>query len=110
MARALAFASIAVVVAFCTVTLLVASARGHLVVVVAITMLYAVALWTYALLMFTHARPTQQREDSAEEIARRMGFVSYRRMEFFQYVLAPWASALTAPLLMIVGLAIALGG
>ena len=110
MGRTLAIASIAAVVAFCAATVVVALVNNHEVAGVTMFMLYAAASWTYSMLTFVTAPATRAVESHDEELARRIGFVDYRRMALFQYVIAPWLAALSAPFLMIIGLAIALKG
>jgi hypothetical protein len=110
MARTLAWSSIIVVVVFGAVTVLIAFVNGHQPAGVTMFITYAAVSWAYAALTFTGPREIPEPEDLHEELARRIGFLSYERMALFQYVIAPWLAALSAPFLMVVGLAIALKG
>jgi hypothetical protein len=110
MARILAWSSIVVVMVFCTVAVLIAFARGHEVAGVSMFVGYGAAAWAYAMLTITGKRVVPGNEELHEEFARRIGFVSYERLALFEYVLAPWLAAVSAPFLMIIGLAIALRG
>jgi hypothetical protein len=110
MARILAWSSIIVVIVFCAVTVLIAFVTGNQPTGVTMFMGYAAASWAYAVLTFTSPRAIPENKELHEEFARRIGFVSYERLDLFQYVLSPWLAALSAPFLMMVGLAIALRG
>jgi hypothetical protein len=92
------------------VTVLIAFVNAHQPTGVTMFMAYAAVSWAYAVLTFTGPREIPENEDLHEELARRIGFLSYERMAIFQYVIAPWLAALSAPFLMVVGLAIALKG
>jgi hypothetical protein len=110
MARILAWSSIVAVVVFGAMTVLIAFLNVHESTGVTMFMAYAALSWAYAVLTFTGPREPPGNEDLHEELARRIGFLSYERMALFQYVIAPWLAALSAPFLMVVGLAIALKG
>jgi hypothetical protein len=110
MARTLAWSSIIVVVVFGAVTILIAFLNAHEPTGVSMFMAYAVLSWAYAVLTFPGPREVPENQDLHEELARRIGFLSYERMALFQYVIAPWLAALSAPFLMVSGLAIALKG
>ncbi|MGA7747412.1 MAG: hypothetical protein WCC70_05410 [Candidatus Aquilonibacter sp.] len=110
MARKLAWSSIIVVVVFCGTTVLIAFVKGHEAAGVTMFMVYGAAAWAYAVLTFTGQRAIPENVDLHEEFARRIGFVSYERLELFEYVLAPWLAGLSGPFLMVIGLAIALTG
>jgi hypothetical protein len=110
MARLLAWSSIIVVVAFCATTVLIAFINGHEATGVTSFMVYGAAAWAYAVLTLTGKRAIPANEELHEEFARRIGFMSYERMALFEYVIAPWLAGLSAPFLMVIGLAIALRG
>ncbi len=89
MARKIAWSSIIVVVVFCATTVLIAFAKGHEAAGVTMFMAYGAASWAYAVLTFTGPRTIPVNQELHEEFARRIGFVSYERLELFEYVLAP---------------------
>jgi hypothetical protein len=106
MARRLAIGSIAFAIVLCIAAIVIALITGHQPVGVSIFVAYAAGAWAYAVL----PRPRRVATEETEEIARRIGYVSYDRMAIFQYVIAPWAAALSAVFLLLFALAIALRG
>jgi hypothetical protein len=73
-------------------------------------MMYGAASWLCAVLAFAGKSMIPVHEELHQEFACRIGFVSYERLELFEYVLAPWLAEVSAPFVMIIGLAVALRG